>query len=300
MTTAVSTLLPAVLDMDDERWGVFVDEQDCAVPHHLPAWSHVLEASSGHHCFALCLVDDDRVVRAGMPVHDLRDHLGRRRWEVVPGAVASLPLGPHSDCQRLVREADELRRRAGIRRLDIRGWDPASGERVAGRKPRAVEVREGLNPLQHVATPWASAQVERARRHTGVRSATSLEELQDAGRRLGAPTPRRAWPALRRSGYISALWDLMISRGSAFSVLVHDRRDNPLALAVCLVHKQTAALQHSITAPSELAPIAAVRLYDAVLRELALRRCKVLHLPPDQSTAAERLVLGAPFPQRTR
>lgn len=99
-----------LLKLPDPRWLNFVHSCADALPFHHPAWVELLAECYGYRALALALTDNAGQIRAGVPVMEVGNPLGRRRWITLPFTdycpllTDGHPVGSHLDAL-----ADELR-----------------------------------------------------------------------------------------------------------------------------------------------------------------------------------------------
>ena len=66
--------------IDDPRWFDFINHFSQATAFHHPSWLKVLRDQYSFPTFAVCVSDDRKKIRAGMPVCETRGLLGQKKW----------------------------------------------------------------------------------------------------------------------------------------------------------------------------------------------------------------------------
>ncbi len=258
-------LLPAVLDPWDERWLRFVRSWPEAGVQHHPAWLALLHDVTGAHGFVLVMLDGRGEVRCGMPVQDVRDVRGRRRWVVLPYTPHCMPLGPPDVLDLFAAEVSQLLRRAHVSRLEVHASTRAPAADVDTH--RASVPRSLRRPP---ASPWAYATSRSSRTlRVAVHTLDAGSPVTPQERRMVA----RCWPGaspLAARRYARAVWRRIVEPGLGFVVVV-GKSERPVAVAVCTTLHGHVVLQHAAARHGAHHRAAAALLTSACLGEAEVR-----------------------------
>lgn len=229
------------LDLTDPRWGDFVARHPEATPFHHPDWAGLIASCYGFRAFALAMSDATGVIRAGLPVVEVRHLHGGRRWESLPYTDYCPPLvsGSHEE-EQLVSALLRAGCAAGVRRIEVRA--PLPGASVTGRRAlRHVLPLDG--GVTRVYAGFHQSQVRRnirraERERLTVRRATRAQDLVGTFYELHLRTRRRQGVPVQPRRFFRMLWENAISQGLG-SVLIVEASGRPIAAAVFLAWNKT-------------------------------------------------------------
>lgn len=216
--------------IDDPRWAAFVSSRSEATPFHQPVWAVFLSEAYSFDAFVIALERDD-IVTDGIPVLEVRDLLGRRRWVSLPFTDECGPLG--DSVAELTAAVDTARRAAGVDSHEVRAGLPAG---IA--HPYAVSHQLTLgDDVESLMRSYRGSVRQGIRVATKegvvVREATQSRDLTHTFYRLHVATRRRLGVPVQRRRYFRLLWDRVLSPGNGFA-LIAERDGVPLAAAVFL------------------------------------------------------------------
>lgn len=250
-TASATALRLTALDIDDQRWTRFVDQTPGALPFHHPTWARLLADCYGFRPFAFVLQDGDRIA-AGIPVVEIRNVLGRRRWISLPFTDYLPPLARDERLTPLlVAELEAARRKQGISQLEIR---TAVDARPVRSRPAGVfhVLRLAPDPASVFRTFQRSQVQQRIvkaeREGVLVRRAVSKADLTHTFYELHLETRHRLGVPIQPRRYFELLWERIIETGRGFVLLAH-WKGVPIAGAVFLawngnvIYKYSASLQ---------------------------------------------------------
>ena len=124
-----------VLELSDPRWADFVTTHPAATLFHHPDWTRLVAGCYGFHAFAFAISDMSGVIRAGLPVVEVRHLRSGPRWVSLPYTDYCPPLASTAEEEeQLVGALRRSSRAAGVRRVEIRA--PIADGSAAG--PRAL------------------------------------------------------------------------------------------------------------------------------------------------------------------
>lgn len=234
-----------VLELTDPRWADFVATHPAATPFHHPDWTRLVAGCYGFRAFAVAVSDASGVIRAGLPVVEVRHLRGGPRWVSLPYTDYCAPLispGTQEEAQeeQLVAALRQSSRAAGVRRVEIRA--PIAGGSTAG--PRALRHVLALGPdPAAVYAGFHRSQVQRnirraEREGLTVRLGSSPHDLVDIFYQLHLRTRRRQGVPVQPRRFFRLLWDNAIATGLG-SVLIAEAAGQPIAAAVFLTWNET-------------------------------------------------------------
>jgi CelD/BcsL family acetyltransferase involved in cellulose biosynthesis len=231
----------AVLEMSDPRWAGFVATHPAATPFHHPDWTRLVAGCYGFRAFALALRDVTGVIRAGMPVVEVRHLRSGPKWVSLPFTDYCPPLvSKRQEEEQLVAALWQASRAAGVRRVEIRA--PIAGDSAAGPTALRHVLALGRNPAE-VHAGFHRSQVQRnirraEREGLTVRRATDPHDLVDTFYRLHLRTRRRQGVPVQPHRFFRLLWENTITTGLG-SVLIVEASAQPIAAAVFLAWNET-------------------------------------------------------------
>jgi CelD/BcsL family acetyltransferase involved in cellulose biosynthesis len=230
-----------VLEPTDPRWADFVATHPAATPFHHPEWTRLVAGCYGFRAFALAVRDVSGVIRAGLPVVEVRHLRGAPRWVSLPYTDYCPPLVSTGEQEeQLVAALRRSSRAAGVRRVEIRA--PIAGGSPAG--PRALRHVLGLGPNPaEVYAGFHRSQVQRSIRRAEregltVRRGSSPHDLVDTFYQLHLRTRRRQGVPVQPRRFFRLLWDNAIATGLG-SLLIVEAAAQPIAAAVFLTWNET-------------------------------------------------------------
>jgi CelD/BcsL family acetyltransferase involved in cellulose biosynthesis len=215
--SALSTELDPVTDA---RWTEFVAREQRAGPFYHPAWLNLIRTHYGWPVHALCLLDEDGTVRAGLPVAHVSSRLTGRRLVALPFSDACAPLASEGDEELLGRVLDRYRRRAG---LSLFVHDRVAGAHVTARyHTHRLSLDGGAAAVEdRFARSQVMRGVRRAQREGLVTERRTDAEALDTFYRLHAATRRRLGVPTQPRRFILGFADLF-AKGLGFVLLVRD------------------------------------------------------------------------------
>ena len=218
------------LALDDPRWAAFVSSRPESTPFHQPEWAIFLSEAYHFDAFVIAL-ERNGTLTDGIPVLEVRNLLGRRRWLSLPFTDECGPLGDAA--AQLTAAVDAARRSAGIGSCEVRASLPAGTAR-----PRAVSHSLTLgDDLESLMRSYRGSirQGIRAAAREGVvvRQATRSPDVTHTFYGLHVATRRRLGVPVQRRRYFELLWDRVLAPGHGFA-LIAERDGVALAGAVFL------------------------------------------------------------------
>ena len=217
-----SLAAPAILALDDPRWGWFVDHTEDATPFHHPSWARLLAESYRYKGFALAVADGDGEVIAGAPFLEVRSLAGRRRWISLPFTDECPPLAGSSEARdMLIRALADEEGQLRVPPVEIRAPIDALGWGVTAEavihelelEPDPDALRKRFSRSQVVRN------IARAEREgVMVRRAAGERDL-DAFYRLHTRTRRRQGVPVQPRRFFELLWSRLVEPGLAFILL---------------------------------------------------------------------------------
>jgi CelD/BcsL family acetyltransferase involved in cellulose biosynthesis len=224
-----------VLNLDDPRWRAFVDGHPQATPFHHPAWARLVADCYRFPSFALVTFGPDGRVSGGVPVVEVRQPLGPRRWVSLPFSDACAPLLGDGMAPGDLRAAlARATARSGVVSLELRG--ALNGAAPVGEAALAhtLPLEPGAEELMrrfHARVRRSIRQAERA--HLEVRVATSPSDLLDTFFALHVRTRQRLGVPVQPRRFFRLIWERMIITGLG-SVLVAESAGKPVGALVLL------------------------------------------------------------------
>jgi CelD/BcsL family acetyltransferase involved in cellulose biosynthesis len=233
------------------EWLAFIQDHPDAKIFHSPAWLSLLRDVYGFDVFALCVVENSRIV-CGMPFMDVRSSLTGHRWVSLPFTDYCSPLVALGCDEQFSSLVKYLRECAGntVPRIEIR-WHIPEVSPV----PRSTSFVRHYIPLSADADSVYDKFRPRVRRSIKmgrqegitVRQCSTAKEFLEFYKllvltraRLGAPTqPRR---------FFESVWTYLLEQGHGFALLAYlDAR--PIAGAVYLTHGTSVADKYAASDP---------------------------------------------------
>ena len=240
---AWGSTMPAVtlLPIDDPRWRAFVDGQPRATPFHHPDWAQLVADCYGFRVFAAVTTDARDAVVAGLPLVEVRQPIGRRRWVCLPFTDACPPLVAAPEDEAAL--ADALGAAAGeahVRSIEVRAplagaipLDEPGLRHVLPLQPDASAVYAGFHPSQ------VQRSIRRAERERlTVRRSTARVDLLDVFYGLHLATRRRQGVPIQPRRFFELIWERAVMRGLGW-VSVVEVADRPIAAALFLAWNRT-------------------------------------------------------------
>jgi CelD/BcsL family acetyltransferase involved in cellulose biosynthesis len=239
------------LELSEARWREFVAASHDSLPFHEPEWALFLAECYGFRPFALTL-EDDGAVHAGLPVLEVRDLLGGRRWVSLPFTDHCPPLATAPGVlARLAEGLDEARKEAGVGRVEVHAELSGAGAQswVAG---VTHKLELGPDPAQVFAT-FHPSQVQRSIRKAEqgplvLRRAETEADLTDAFYRLHLGSRRRQGVPIQPRRFFRLLWRRVLEPGHGFLTLALSR-GAPVAAAVFLAANGTLTYKYGASDP---------------------------------------------------
>ena len=229
------------LKLTDHRWRDFVAGHPEATPFHHPDWGQLVADCYGFEAFALVVRDAGGVIRAGLPMVEVRHLHGRPKWVSLPYTDFCPPLvSARQQEEQLLSAVQCAASAAGIRRVEVRA--PLAGAPANGRKAfRHVLALDG--GLAEVYAGFHRSQVQRNIRRAEregliVRGAAGPHDLVDTFYQLHLRTRRRQGVPVQPRRFFRLLWDHAIGTGLG-SVLIVETSERPIAAAVFLTWNGT-------------------------------------------------------------
>jgi CelD/BcsL family acetyltransferase involved in cellulose biosynthesis len=229
------------LDLADPRWRDFVAGHPEAGPFHHPDWGRLVAECYGFEAFAFAMSDARGVIRAGLPVVEVRYLHGSPKWVSLPYTDYCPPLvSTRQEEEQLVSAIQCAARTAGVRRIEVRA--PIAGIPPNGRKALRHFLALDGGPAE-VYAGFHRSQVKRSiarakREGLTVRRAAGPHDLVDTFYRLHLRTRRRQGVPVQPRRFFRLLWDHAIGAGLGF-VLIAETPARPIAAAVFLAWNGT-------------------------------------------------------------
>lgn len=230
----------SVLELTDPRWSDFVAGHPGATPFHHPDWIRLVAGCYGFRAFALATSDEAGVIRAGLPIVEVR-HVSGAKWVSLPYTDYCPPLVvAQPEEERLACALRLASAAAGIRKVEVRA--PVAGASAVSRTAlRHVLPLDGGPAAVHAGFHRSQVQrsIRRAQREgLTVRRAQCPADLAGTFYRLHLLTRRRQGVPVQPRRFFRLLWDDVIST-SLGSVLIVEAAGRPVAAAVFLAWNQT-------------------------------------------------------------
>src|SRR3954462_15841047 len=119
-----------VVDIGDPEWARFVAGHSEATCFHQPAWLGTLTGTYGFRALVVVQRNPAGTLVAGLPLIEVRQPTGVRRWSCLPFSDECGPLvGPGGSAAALMLHADDLRRARGVADLEVRTGPAVPGAR---------------------------------------------------------------------------------------------------------------------------------------------------------------------------
>ena len=231
----------SLLELTDSRWTDFVAAHPIATPFHHPDWTRLVAGCYGFRAFALAVSDAAGVIRAGLPVVEVRHFRGGPKWVSLPYTDYCPPLvSERQEEEELAAALQRAGRAAGVRRVEVRA--PIAGGSASGPTALRHVLALGRNPAE-VYAGFHRSQVQRnirraEREGLTVRRATRPHDLVDTFYRLHLRTRRRQGVPVQPRRFFRLLWEHAIANGLG-SVLIVEVSGQPIAAAVLLAWNGT-------------------------------------------------------------
>ena len=244
----------AILEITDPRWADFVATHPAATPFHHPDWIRVVAGCYGFRAFAVTVRDVTGVIRAGLPVVEVRHLRSGPKWVSLPYTDYCPPLvSNRQEEEQLAAALQRASRAAGARRVEIRApmaSDPAAGpaalRHVLALTRNSAEVYAGFHRSQ------VQRNIRRAEREgLTVRLASRPHDLVDTFYRLHLQTRRRQGVPVQPRRFFRLLWEHAITTGLG-SVLIVEVSGQPIAAAVFLTWNETVIYKFGASDASSL------------------------------------------------
>jgi CelD/BcsL family acetyltransferase involved in cellulose biosynthesis len=242
-TPAAARLIRRIDPLSDPRWLTFIDVAAHATVFHHPAWLELLGRSYRYEISALCVLDGEGGIVAGVPLARIESRLTGRRLVAIPFSDVCPPLfapgAPGSAAPALGRALAEERARTGLD-IEVRaGIDGIPGGHPV---PRFLWHRLPLEPdaaavLARASKSQVRRGVAKARREGVVVERETGRDGLEAFYRLHLRTRRRQGVPTQPKSFILAFEDLF-ARGLGH-VLVARHEGRAIAAAVFLSHRGT-------------------------------------------------------------
>jgi CelD/BcsL family acetyltransferase involved in cellulose biosynthesis len=239
-----------VLPLDHPGWSEFVGTHPDATCYHRPQWSRLLADCYGYPGAVVVQRGDDGSIVAGMPILQVRQLSGRRRWVCLPFSDECGPLlATGGSAERLVTGADAARRRARAVQLEVRA---DVGGLTTAPSPVAVahshRLSADLDAVQATFTPAARRSIRKARK-SGVEVREAREPTDaDAFYGLHVRTRRRKGMPVQPHRYFRLLWERMIASGHG-TLLLAEHLGDVVAGAVFLTGGTTVTYKYGASDP---------------------------------------------------
>lgn len=232
--------VPTMLELSDPRWADFVGRHPQATPFHHPCWARLVADCYGFRAFVVAVSDPAGVVRAGLPLVEVRHLHGGRKWVSLPYTDYCPPLAcARSEEKELAVALGQASDAAGVRRVQVRA--PLAGAASADVALRHVLPLDG-GPAEVFAgfhRSLVQRNIRRAEREgLTMRQATTEQDLVGTFYHLHVRSRRRQGVPVQPRRFFRLLWERAISTGLG-SVLIVEASGQPVAAAVFLAWNQT-------------------------------------------------------------
>jgi CelD/BcsL family acetyltransferase involved in cellulose biosynthesis len=223
--------------LSDPDWLRLAGQSDDATAFHLPAWSEAVSETYGFPTFVLAMPGVDGGLRAGLPVMEVRDLLGRRRLVSIPFTDHCPPLhDPDADPAVFARELVRWHAAGGLPGLEVRAGLPS----VEGTVTQTVGTRHlvdlGPDPealFRGLHRNRIQKRIRRAREF-GVEVTLSRSPAElGTFYRLHCQTRRRQGVPVQPRRFVQNIWKKVIDADHGF-VIVARFQDRPTAAALYL------------------------------------------------------------------
>ena len=245
-------MLASILDIDDPRWTDFVSTCPSATCFHHPSWSRLVAECYGYKAFVFALEDKGGRIKCGLPLIEVRRPFAERKWISLPFTdYCPLLTVEDSDRPQLVDELDRLRVSQAIRELEVRAnIDDGRFHLLHAAVRHTLSVRPDD---QETFETFHRSQVQRnivksQREGVDVRFAECSTDLTEVFYHLHAHTRRRLGAPVQPRRFFQLLWERIIARGLAFTLLAY-ARDLPVAGAVFLSWNRTLIYKYGASDP---------------------------------------------------
>ncbi|HET9897513.1 MAG TPA: GNAT family N-acetyltransferase [Streptosporangiaceae bacterium] len=212
-----------------------------ATPFHHPHWARLVADCYGFRPFVVAVNDGTGVVRAGLPLVQVRHLHSGSKWVSLPYTDYCPPLvSAQTEEEQLTAALGQASGAAGVRRVEVRA--PLTGAAPSGEVAlRHVLALDGT--AEEIYARFHRSQVQRnikraEREGLTMRQATSAQDLVGTFYRLHLQTRRRQGVPVQPRRFFRLLWERVINTGLG-SVLIVEASGQPVAAAVFLAWNQT-------------------------------------------------------------
>jgi hypothetical protein len=240
----------AILEIDDDAWGAFVDSRPDATPFHQPSWARLLAHTYRLRSRAAVVLDDSGAIIAGLPIVEV-GRGPRQRWVSMPFTDRCAPLSlSDSGARLLARCLVDARNQLPLRSIEVRdrfadtgGWVVPQGywhELPLTSEPS--DILKGLHKLRVRLLRRAAKEgvvVERGR---------SKRDLCEVFYGLHVSTRQRLGIPVQPRRFFALLWDYILTVQSGF-VLIARKGLSPIASAVFLASNGRVTYKFSASDP---------------------------------------------------
>ena len=234
-----------LLELGDPSWSEFVASDPKATLFHHPAWAGMLAECYGFRALAVTIPDRGAPIAAGLPVIEVTNPLGRRRWVSLPFTDHCSPLGgePSGD---LVHALADLGRSRSLDGIEVRAPLPPSTpvQRAAAHVRHELELTGGADRV------WAGFN-KNHRRNARIAERAGVRIVRGSGAddlevfyRLHLRTRRRLGVPIQPRRFFRLLRERILAPGLGF-VLTAYTGDLPIASAVFGSHNGTLVYKYS-------------------------------------------------------
>jgi CelD/BcsL family acetyltransferase involved in cellulose biosynthesis len=218
---APATAAPELLDLECPEWAEFALEHPETTGFHDPRWAIFLADCYGFRAFAFVMRDQERGIRAGLPVVEVRMPLKRPKWVSLPFTDRCTPLlSAPGDGPMLVTALEGFAAEAGIARTEIRAEVVPAGH-VAEAVTHTLSLQRDPSA---VFAGFHRSQVQRnvrraEREGVSVRRADSIGDLTETFYDLHVATRRRLGVPVQRKRFFRMLWRDVLEPGAGYALL---------------------------------------------------------------------------------
>lgn len=246
----LSQLMVEAIPLNDPAWADFVDAHPDATCFHLPQWSELLASCYGYSGFVVVERQPNGTILAGMPVLEVRQLTLRRRWACLPFSDECAPLvSSRGSVQNLLGGADELRRRAKVDHLEVRG--EVTGTTWASHQVAVIHSHPLSRDLDAVLAGFTSngrRNVRKAQRSgVKIRHAQGWKDVEQFYA-LHVRTRLRQGVPVQPRRYFRLLSESMIEKGHG-ALLLADYAGEAIAGAVFLIGGHTVTYKYGASDP---------------------------------------------------
>jgi len=266
--------------IDDPRWFDFICHSSEATAFHHPSWLKVLRDQYRFPTFAVCVSDDQKRIRAGIPVCETVDLLGQKKW-------ISLPFTDH--CEILYEDPHEVKnlldhllsiyRESGIVNIEIRA-------RIPGRHGFKEYSDVMLHKIPLESDPESvfagftgshARGVRKAFRNNLKAEVMNSKVALDEFYRLHLLTRRKHGVPVQPRRYFDRLYEEIIGEGIGFILSVMEK-DRTVASSIFLLFSDTLIYKYGASDPRYLHLRPNNLLFWTAIKEGCSRGCAWLDL----------------------